>query len=269
MTRSERPGADGPARRMPEVVIIGAMKCGTTALHRYLDHHPDIAMAEPKELNFFFGDPRPVGESDGERECPEADWVRGNWRLGEAWYVGRFDPHARVRGEASPGYTSPDHPEVAGRMARSVPEVRLVYLVRDPLERALSQYRHHRDEGSESRPVMTALMDPESQYIARSRYHERLLPFVERFPREQIMVIEHGELLDDRRATLSRLFGVLGVDPDFWTSALRQRWHVGRRPAPALPPGLRQRFGEAVADDVERLRTFTGQDLVRWSVHGA
>ena len=80
---------------LPTVVIIGAMKCGTTSLHRYLDLHPQAAMSRPKELNFFIG---PVAAGS-------ADWARGNWHRGAAWYAAHFDPSAEVRGEASPGYT--------------------------------------------------------------------------------------------------------------------------------------------------------------------
>ncbi len=83
------------------------MKCGTSALHQLLGRHPDIAMSEPKELNFFFGPARAGAGS----------WTRGNWHRGVGWYERHFDARAGVRGESSPGYTSPSHPEVAGRMA--------------------------------------------------------------------------------------------------------------------------------------------------------
>src|SRR5690606_11798413 len=105
---------------LPNLVVIGAMKCGTSALHALLDHHPEIAMSRPKELNFFLGD-------DG---GASHDWMLGNWRRGLRWYAGHFPVTARVRGESSPGYTSPAHPEAAGRMAAVIPDARLVYLVR-------------------------------------------------------------------------------------------------------------------------------------------
>lgn len=152
---------------LPNLIVIGAMKCGTTALHRYLDLHPEVAMSEPKELNFFFGP-----ERLDERDEPAARSA-GNWHRGVGWYAMQFRP-APVRGEASPGYTSPSFPEAAERMARVVPEARLVYAVRDPVARAVSQYLHHRADGTERRPIEEALLDPASQYLARSLYHERL-----------------------------------------------------------------------------------------------
>src|SRR5207244_9201435 len=106
---------------LPNLVSIGASRCGTTSLHRYLDLHPDIAMSKTKELNFF------VEER--------------NWQRGVAWYEREFSDSAPVRGEASPHYTAfPRYRGVAGRMARVVPEARLVYLVRDPIDRAISAY---------------------------------------------------------------------------------------------------------------------------------
>lgn len=102
---------------LPNLVVIGAMKCGTTSLHHYLDVHPDIAMSQAKELNFFFGD-----DADGESGDAEVrSWHNGNWHRGVEWYAAQFDAGAPVRGEASPGYTSPAHPEVAGRMAAIIP----------------------------------------------------------------------------------------------------------------------------------------------------
>ncbi len=98
---------------LPNLVVIEAMKCGTSAVHRHLDGHPQIAMCGPKELNFFVG--------------PE-DAQAGNWYRGLDWYAGHFDASAPVRGESSPGYTSPAHPGVAGRMASVLPAARLTTL---------------------------------------------------------------------------------------------------------------------------------------------
>jgi hypothetical protein len=95
---------------LPNLVVIGAMKCGTTSLHHYLDLHPEISMSRPKELNFFIGDDGGPG-----------DWRGGTWRRGTAWYAQHFEPAAPVRGEVSPGYTSPSFPYEAGRMAAVVP----------------------------------------------------------------------------------------------------------------------------------------------------
>lgn len=230
---------------LPNLVVIGAMKCATTALHRYLDGHPDIAMSTPKELNFFFGP---------------------NWNRGPGWYGEHFRP-AAARGESSPGYTSPDHPEVAARMAAVIPDTRLIYLVRDPVDRALSQYRHHWADGTENRPLREALFDPGSQYVSRSRYCERLLPFLEHFDVRRLAIVSQERLRADPRGVLHGLFRFAGVDdgrapevagqPGTVRAALPQWEEAG-----AVRPALR----ELLNDDADRLRELSGQDFPEWTV---
>jgi hypothetical protein len=241
---------------LPNLVVIGAMKCGTTSLHHYLDQHPDVAMSRTKELNFFFG------PCDGD-EPP--DWAGGNWHRGTPWYAAQFDPTSRVRGEASPGYTSPSHGQVAGRMAAVIPDARLVYVVRDPVRRALSQYRHHRREGSEPRDLADALLDPGSQYVARGRYAERLAPFLD-VGAHAVTILAQEELDRDRRVTLQRLFRDVGVDDDFWSAAIEERRNAAPQPAPQLDRRLRDRLADAFRDDAQRLRELAGRDFPAWTV---
>ncbi len=243
---------------LPTVVIIGAMKCGTSALHRYLDRHPQVAMSEPKELNFFFG-PDTVG-------AEEHAWAQGTWGRGVDWYAGHFPSRVPVRGESSPGYTSPDHPEAAERMAKVIPDAKLIYLVRDPIDRAVSQYRHHRREGAETRPMAEALLDPGSQYLSRGRYAERLAPYLRHFDRSRIMVVVAEDLLSRRRETLQGVYGFLGVDHAFWSDDLAHIWHTGEDPVPPVDAVLRARLQEALRRDAERLRALTGHRLDAWSV---
>ena len=243
---------------LPNVVVIGAMKCGTTAIHRYLDAHPDVTMASRKEVNFFVGpDAPPAGHT--------AATSPGQWHRGVQWYAALFDPSRPVRGESSPGYTSPDHPEVARRMAATLPGARLVYLVRDPAQRAVSQYRHHHRDGTETRPLGEAVLDPRSQYIARSRYHERLEPFLRYFPAEQILVVLQERLLADRKAEVARVYAHAGADPHWWDETLQRRWHVGREGEEEVPAGLRHAVAARVYDDTDKLRAFMGDDLPEWA----
>ena len=254
-----REGAGSGA--LPTLVVIGAMKCGTTSLHGHLDAHPDVGMSEPKELNFFFG-PEVV---DGEAEAET--WTLGNWHRGTGWYAAHFDPACPVRGESSPGYTSPSHPESAVRMAAVVPTARLVYAVRDPVRRALSQYGHHRRQGTETRPPAEALLDPGSQYVARGRYLERLTPFLATGAfAGRITVVAQEELDADLRTTMRRLFADLDVDPDRWSPAPGARRNAAPEPAPPLEPALHAALADAVRDDAERLRAFTGREFPGWTV---
>ena len=238
------------AGALPDLVVIGAMKCGTTSLHAYLDGHPHVGMSDPKELNFFFG--------------PED---AGNWHRGVDWYAGHFDPACAVRGEASPGYTSPSHPEVAARMAAVIPSARLLYAVRDPVRRALSQYQHHRREGTETRSPADALLDPGSQYVARGRYLERLEPFLATGAfDDRITVVAQEEMETDLGTTMRRVFADLGVDPDLWSSEAAARRNAAPEPPPPLDPRLREALAEALRDDAERLRAYAGREFPAWSV---
>jgi hypothetical protein len=198
------------ARRgaLPNLLVIGGLKCGTTSLHHYLNLHPEIAMSRPKELNFF------VAEL--------------NWDLGAEWYASHFDRAAPVRGESSPHYTNlPRFAGVAGRIAGLLAEVRLIYVVRDPIERILSHYLHNVSGGYESRSLERALADPDSAYIARSRYAMQLEPYLDAFGRERILIVANEELAGAREATMREVFGFCGVEAGFASAQFAREWETG------------------------------------------
>ncbi len=252
---------------LPTTVVIGAMKSGTTSLHAHLGEHPDVGMSRPKELNFFLGPeqgPEHLGGPDG---GAAATWASGNWHRGIDWYAAHFDPACPVRGEASPGYTSPSHPEAAARMATVIPGARLLYAVRDPVRRALSQYGHHRREGTETRHLADALLDPASQYLSRGRYAERLAPFLSTGAFDgRITVVAQEELEADLPATMRRVFADLDLDPVPWTPAPDRRHNAAPERPPDLDPPLREALEAAFRDDAETLRAFTGREFPGWTV---
>jgi Sulfotransferase family len=241
---------------LPNLLVIGAMKCGTSAVHGLLDRHPDVAMAPGKELNFFIGSDQPVGEDPGEW------WRHGQWHRGLRWYADQFDAGAPVRGETSPAYTDPSHPDAAARVRAVLPHVRLVYLVRDPFERAVSQWRHHVRDGTEPRSVADALLDPGSQYVARSRYAERVEPYLARFQREQLLVVVQERLRTDPDDEVCRIVLHAGAAPERWPAA-QHGAERGTDPA-VVPAGLREAFWERVSDDVVRLRELVGDAIPEW-----
>ncbi|HYQ12518.1 MAG TPA: sulfotransferase [Solirubrobacterales bacterium] len=201
--------AHGREGALPNLIIIGGLKCGTTSLHHYLNLHPEIAMSRPKELNFF------VSEL--------------NWPLGRDWYAGHFDPSARIRGESSPHYTNrPSFNEVPGRMRELLgSDVRLVYVVRDPIDRMLSHYLHNVGGGYEDRSLADALSDPESSYVARSRYFFQVEPYLEEFGADRVQIVGREELKADRPGTMRRTFEFLGVDPNFTSEQFEREWETG------------------------------------------
>jgi hypothetical protein len=193
---------------MPTLVVIGGLKCGTTSLHHYLNLHPEIEMSRPKELNFF------VEEL--------------NWELGHDWYTAHFDASAPVRGETSPHYTArPRYDGVAERMRETLGEARLIYMVRDPIDRMLSHYLHNAGGGYESRSLTEALGDEQTAYVDRSRYAFQLDPYLEAFGAERIEIVAREELKDVRAETMRRLFGFLGIDPDFTSEQFEREWETG------------------------------------------
>jgi hypothetical protein len=222
-----------PNRRsgaLPNLIVIGAQKCGTSALHYYVGLHPEAQVSSPKELSFF------LDESDFHPEPylsvpEELRLVSGprNWKRGREWYESHFDPGAAIRGEATPAYASPWFPGTAERMAGLVGEAKLIFMVRDPVERMVSHYLQNRASGREWRPLDRALERRQNVYVARSSYASVLRPFTERFPMERILVLRQEDLLRDRRPTLRRVFGFLGIDPEFWTPRFERERHPTAR----------------------------------------
>jgi hypothetical protein len=284
-----RPGDPGAGLTLPNLIVIGAQKCGTSGLHYYLSLHPEVSMSNPKELNFFIA----------ERNYPR----------GLEWYSRHFDPEARCRGEASPNYTAyPQHLGVPERMAAAVPDAKLVYIVRDPIDRIAAHWVHNYAKRREKGSMRDTLLHPNTSYVSRSRYFMQLQRFLEHYPDEQILVLDQQDLRDQRMPTLRRLFEFAGVDPGFEhpkfeqvrhstsrkkratrlgmrvQKASRSRWgrRVPRRAWLAMdvalplskpidkPSGIREALGDEVIEvlheDAERLRAHTGRDFAGWSV---
>jgi hypothetical protein len=197
------------AGALPNLIVIGGLKCGTTSLHHYLNLHPEIAMSRPKELNFF------VAEL--------------NWELGLDWYRSHFAPDAPVRGETSPHYTNrPRFEGVAERMRATLgAEARVVYMVRQPIDRLLSHYLHNVGGGYEQRELTEAVADPGSAYVQRGLYALQLEPYLEQFGDDRVLVVGREELADDRDATVRRVFGFAGVEPGFSSPEFDREWETG------------------------------------------
>lgn len=268
------------ADSLPTFVIIGAQKCGTTALHSYLSRHPEIEMSRPKELDYFV--------------------TQRNWDKGLDWYRNRWQTDAPIRGESSPNYTA--HPVLAGvpeRMAELIPDAKLIFMVRDPIDRVRANWIHAYSNRNESRPMEEAVVDPKRAYIARSRYYEQLSRFLEHYPMERVLILEQQELLTDRRETIQRVFGFVGAREDFWrptfskerlaTSTRQRRSRLGAYAAAHLKPrwwrkirdlrpfskpfeqptmsaDLRARLEDELRDDIARFRELTGRSFDSWSV---
>jgi len=175
-------------------MLIGAMKSGTTSFASYLDQHPEVAITKPKEPNFF-ADP-------------------GNWYRGLDWYMSLFPTESLIAGEASVMYTMvPEYVGAPERIRQLVPDVRLLYLVRDPIERMRSMFIHRAEKHQARARTLSEAIAKDPAYLAISQYGQQLNPYLELFNREQILVLTTDELRADPAALLARSFRHIGADP--------------------------------------------------------
>jgi hypothetical protein len=261
---------------LPSFIVIGAMKGGTSSLYHYLGEHPEICMSSTKETDYF---------------------IEGrNYGQGLDWYRSLFADHAKVCGEASPNYSKRHrHRGVPSRLRRLIPDVRLIYIMRDPIDRIVSHYLHNRSIGRENRalPEAVAAKSYRNNYVRTSMYQFQLAAYVRRFPLERILTITTEELREKQAETLKTIFRFVGVDPDFEGKVFGRYFNQtpvagqtesddnGGIPPPALLPlqqasvalerpvldrADRDRLAEYLAPDIEKLRLLTGLRFERWSL---
>lgn len=179
---------------LPDFIVIGAMKAATTTLFQYLSEHPGAFMPELKEPDFF------VAEK--------------TWPKGFAWYASLFAaaPDGALLGEGSTNYSKAgSFPGVPERIRQHVPDVKLIYLLRDPVERIRSHYVHRLLSGTERRPPAEAIVAG-SSYVDTSLYGNQLGRFLDHFPAEQVLVVLTENLRDDPATLLARMQVFLGLD---------------------------------------------------------
>ena len=198
-TTAEHPDQQAERHRggLPDFIVIGAMKSGTTSLHHYLSCHPDIAMTTVKEPTFFTAE--------------------GNWDKGLDWYRKQFGSDGTLRGEVSPDYTKfPRHAGVPARMHATLPHAKLIYLVRDPIERLISHYVDAYSFRRANGPLNEVLRDAEGRhYVACSKYFLQLEQYLPFYDFEQFLVVATEDLAARRDETLARIFRFLEVDDSF------------------------------------------------------
>lgn len=280
-------GHDSAEPRLPDFLIVGAPKAGTSALFAYLDRHPAIYLPPEKEVHFF----------DNE------------WDRGIAWYMSVFaDAGDRLAGEATPTYLA--DPDAVDRMAETVPDARLIVVLRDPVGRAHSHYWMQQakfpDRHGFEELVRAEIADPEGfaapgahhRYLHKSLYLPQLQHLTERFPRERLLVLLFEELRADPEGVVRQVFRFLGVDdtvvpdnlganvnPTRPVRSIRLRramlrfkaWkrlprrvadtvdRLNRRPGyPPLDPDLRRDLDAWFAQHDADLARWLGRDLSTW-----
>jgi hypothetical protein len=178
---------------LPDFLIVGAMKCGTSTLAAQLGAQAGVFMTTPKEPEFFSED---------------AQFARGR-----DWYEGLFAaaPPGDVLGEASTGYTKlPTHPEVVARVAALLPAPKLIYLIRDPLERLVSHYIHEWTMGVMG-GTLTDSLAAHPELVAYGCYGMQIAPWAETFGRERILLLSLEEMQAAPQPVLERVAAFIGA----------------------------------------------------------
>ena len=194
----------------PDFIIIGAAKSGTTTLYQYLCRHPQIYMSTPKEPDFFSLDK--------------------NYAQGIEWYESLFNQAQpnQICGEASTTYSRyHQHPFAAERIAKHLSNVKLIYVMRHPIDRAYSfyTYRFRRSQYNqkflaERNELMTArtfeeAIEKQTEFIDSSYYLEQIEKYLKFFPKESFLFILMEDLIEHPGATLNQIFRFLNVEENF------------------------------------------------------
>lgn len=244
------------ARIRPSFLVIGAQRSGSTTLFRHLSAHPRILPPLRKEIHYF-------------------DF---QYEKGPSWYLAHYPGvHHRLAGagkarpvtfEASPYYMV--HPLAPARVKAYDPRMKLVAILRDPVDRALSHYHHESRRGVETLTFEEAIAaEPERlrgaarllqrsphyshchhhfSYLDRGRYGYYLERWLEHFPRQQLLVLRSEDLFQDADAAVNAVYAFLGLPAHRLASNA-----APAKPYQPMPPDLRQRLAQHFAPDQARL----------------
>lgn len=260
--------ATSPLRLLPDYLVVGAARAGSTSLYSYLVRHPLVGAASHKEIHFF----------------------DLNYERGASWYRRHFPTVASrelarrrygsdlITGEASPYYLF--HPHVPGRVRALLPDVRLIVLLRDPVARAYSQYQLERRAGRERLSFEEAIEREEERigaetarveadpgyassahrhfsYLARGIYAPQLERWLALFPREQLLVLRSEDLFADPPAVFRQALAFLELPP--WE--LPQYRAFNYSPYPEMSPSVRTFLAGYFREDNQRLSDLLGRDF--------
>jgi hypothetical protein len=275
---------------LPNFLIIGAAKAGTTSLYHYLRQHPDVYMSPVKEPRYYWSE----GQAEGLTPFRTRDE-----------YERLFDgvTSERAVGEASPQYLN--SAATAERIAADIPAAKLIVSLRNPAERAYSSYLG-RLRGARERYGLDDAMRPGTYYFETSLYHPRLTRYFERFDRRRIKVIVFEDFVANTGMVLREIHEFLEIDPTFVTDVVERhnpamvprsitaneifvktaqlvRRFLPRsmqgtglgaraqqllllRPPERLPGSIRLRLLEQFREDINRTSALVGRDLSDWLV---
>lgn len=255
------------SRPLPDFLIIGAQKSGTTSLHNFLIQHPHL-VASPitKEIYFF---------STHKLDSKEF------YTNGEVWYRAHFPRRKEIGAYSKVFESTPDylfHPLAPERIFKMIPEVKLIALLRNPTERAISQYFMKKAKNRETLSMLEAFKIEEyrlekiigqgdytnstftdQSYKSRGLYAEQLERFFRYFPKSQILILSSEEFFLTPNNTLKLIFDFVGVDGDFSVNDVTPR-NVGKNKH-EVPPGVREYLDDYFRKPNQALYKLLGKDF--------
>ena len=220
-----RPGlwrvVTGPIRVLPDFIIIGAGKSGTSSLYNYLIQHPNIYSAKIKEINYFVRG--------------WTKWYRPNFpTIFQKFYVTKIKKEPFITGEATPFYLI--HPHVPKKVYDKIPNVKIIILLRDPVDRSFSQFNQWKktkyenfsfEEAVKSEKIKTSdewlnytdeefpgsRINVKYSYIEGGLYFEQIKRWLDIFPKNQILILKAEDFFSNPAKITSRVFDFLGISP--------------------------------------------------------
>jgi hypothetical protein len=208
---------------LPTFLVIGAQKAATTTLHHWFAEHPEVAMTQVKEANFLLDE--------------------GGWSKGLDWYEAQFAhaPDRPHRGDVSPAYTIfPAFRHAPERAAQVVPDARLVYVIREPVDRMVSAWAQLVGAGLEYRTLVQALRH-EAHYTMASMYGLQLQRWLDHFDRSALLVVRLDDLADDPGPTFDAILEHVGLEAGWRPAQAASAWNTSERKSTV--PGLVHRIG--------------------------
>lgn len=252
----------------PDFLGIGTARSASTWLHSRLSQHPDVYLPELKELHFF-------NEQRDHTACDVsgATWTRplyfdldnpAHWR----WYSLQFTPGAdKLRGEITPDYSTLSQARV-GEVKNHLPEVKVILLIRNPIDRAWSGLRYswkrHLDgalKPGEVDKLMRAALHPER--LLRGDYPMTLTNWEAHFPASQLLYIFYDDVASEPSAELERVADFLNIDPARLPRGDDTR-RVNDAPAENIPPEVREQLRAHYEPQIGWLQSRFGRDLSGW-----
>ncbi len=234
---------------MPDFVIIGAQKCGTTFLYHLLGQHPHVEPATKKEIHFF-----------DHHFSKGTDWYRSHFPP-PTWKEGRKS----ITGESSPYYLF--HPHATRRMAGVIPRARLIVLLRNPVDRAYSDYQHEVRFEGESRTFEEAVgfdrasLDARCEYLSKGLYVDQLMRWSNFFAKEQMLVLKSEDFFERTPEILKVILDFLSL-PDWEPGA----WEIPKKLnrgeyEQEMDPATRRWLEDYFEPHNRRLYEFLGTDF--------